>query len=561
MQKNRKEAVWLVATFLLLCIVTVYFRASEHFVPSDPFRPPIKFFTYLLLLAIWWSAIRNRVTQRNMRIFLQAEQAFMLIGIIVRFLQDAFSPYLNQDVFIYQNTSFLRLSGYLTVVPLAVLPLLGLFASFGLGKAEEYRFTRKWYCLLIPAGVLSSLALTNDSHCLVYFPLEDAQKNFYFHPNIGLYVIIAWSFSLLVIRIFLIYSRSRELPDHTHLRTVPFLIAVFVLIYSMIYAANSYVMNFELFDYHIFLFYLEAMIWEISILVGMVPANTHYEEVFDRSTVAMQIADANGHYYHKSVSAQELPPNMFDLLKRQRILRTQSGNDLHLHDIYGGFVIWQNDVSQTVAIIDELYKSVEKLKQEGELLRQELIVRSDEASVKEKNRIINKLTGEVGGQLSLLRDMLEKRESLLDKGALFKKICLVGTYIKRRCQLRLVQQSDGTIPSKELELCFFEMAGILRQMEVDANLLWDMAKPLESEFAIFALDAFEFLLEHEDFELQSVRIAFEADAFFSIRLLRGCGSHGRISLDGLRQIMKEDYGIRWQEFEYGYQINVSNGGG
>jgi hypothetical protein len=510
----------------------------------------------MLMLAVWWSATRNRVTQRNMRIFLQAEQAFMLVGITIRFLQDAFLPYFYQDIFLYQNTFIMRLSFYISVIPMIFLPLLGFYASFGLGRSEDYRFNPKWYCLLIPAVVLALFTLTNENHHLIFRPLEEAQSNRYYHPNTGFYIIIAWAFLLLFIRMVLIYTRSREMQDFSHLRNTPFLIAVFILLYNIPYVSKSYMMDFELFDYYVFLFYLEAMIWEISTLAGMVPVNTSYEEVFDRSTVAMQIVDEEGRSHRKSAVAPELSTEMFHLLKQQTTVLTKSGLELHIHGIRGGYAVWQSDVSQTVAVREELHESVEKLKPEEELLHQELMVKSNEAAVKEQNLIYNRLTDEVGGQLLLLRDLLKEQRQVTDNVALFKKICLIGTYIKRRCNLRLIEQTDGHIENNELELCFSDMVSYLQHMGVSVNILWDQLKPLDPEFTIFVFDVFEFLLEHEDFDLHSVRIAFEADSSFSIQLHKSGDSNVIIPVDGIQRINKMNNTIRWQKFDNGYQISV-----
>ena len=558
-RKNRKELTWVIAAFALFCIVSAYYRVSATLFPDDPIHPPVVFFIYLLLLTVWWNTIRNRVTQSNMRIFLQAEHAFMLIGITTRFLQDAFLPYYSQDVFLYQNTFIMRMSGYFTIIPMIILPLLGLYAAFGLGKAEEYRFNRKWYYLLIPAGILILLTLTNDIHFFVFRSLENAESNRNYHPNIGLYIIIAWAFTLLFIRIILIYFRGRELRDYSRLSIVPFLIAVFMLLYSVPYAYNSYVMNFELFDYHVFLFFLEAMIWEISIIAGMVPVNTRYEEVFDRSTVAMQIIGGDGRSYLKSASAPEISTWMFDLLKRETTVRTPEGQELHLYAINGGYAIWKNDVSQTIAVIDELQRSAEKLEQEGELLRQELAIRSDEAAIKEQNNIYNQLTEEIGEQLTLLRNLLRKRDSVADKTALFNQICLIGTYIKRRCNLRLALLSDGTEPGRELELCYHELSGCLKQMGVDADVLFNSASRLSPEFAVFTFDVFEFLLEYERFELHSIRAVYETDYAFSAHVHSGRAASGYMPSVELRRMSRKNYNVLCQQSGNGYQVSVRTG--
>ena len=270
----------------------------------------------------------------------------------------------------------------------------------------------------------------------------------------------------------------------------------------------------EILKKEVFMFFLEILVWESSILLGLVPVNTQYDEVFDRSTVAMQIISGDGIAYAKSAAAPAVSEEMLCLLKEQSPQRTSRGQELHLHPISGGYAVWRRDVSQTIAVIEELKLISEKLEQEGVLLRQEISAKSDEAAVKEQNRIYNQLTEEIGEQLSLLRNLLDKRERVLDKTMLFQKICLIGTYVKRRCNLRLIEQSDEAIPKDELQICYLELISCLLQMGIEAELAIVSNEAIIQDFALFTFDLFEFILEHENFELISVKAVYEADDTF-----------------------------------------------
>ena len=577
MRKIRGEVVWISVAFLLLCIVSAYRQISIRFLPGDPARSFIGYSYYLILLLIWWRSVCGRVTQTNMRRFLQIEQILMLIGITVCLLIDVFKPYyINNDLQL-QNTFIMRFTGYAANVPMMLIPLFGLYASFGLGKTEEYRFDKKWYSLLIPAIIIVIATLTNESHHFVFLPWEDAQSNLYYIPNIGLYIIVAFAFILLFIRIFVLFFKSREPLDYKRWRIVPFLVAVLMVLYNIPHIMVSFSSDIGLFEYHALLFFLEAILWESCILTGMIPVNTRYEEVFDRSTVAMQIIGNDGRLRIKSSQAPELPEETFGRLKQDAMVRTQDGQELHLHTIRSGYAVWQSDVSETLAVIDELQKIAEVLELEGDILRQELIIRSDEATVREQNRIYNRLTDEIGGQLLMLRDLLDKRDLVADKAGLFKKICVIGTYIKRRCCLRLIEQSDGKVTSKDLELCYLELTGCLSQMGVAVEVFWETIAAPDPEFAIFTLDVFELLLEHERFEMSAVKVTFETESALTIQVYCGGGVLGgsgvtgggvpgvgnivvKIPVEELRRISGEKHTANWQALENGYRISVINGG-
>ena len=559
MRKIRKEIVLIAAVFLLLCVISLIRQVGMSLQPTEPVRPVVIYFIYLILLAGWWGSVRNRVTQRNMRTFLSAEAILMHLNITIRFIHDALTYHYTHDVIsISQNEiNLMRFSGYLHALPFVLVPLFGLYASFGLSKTEDYRFGRKWYLLLIPAGILSFLLLSNESHHLVFLPLQNEINAFlYFHPNTGIYVIFAWAYFLLLARVFVVYHRSREGENSPYLRIIPLAFTILLMLVNIPYVLASFVVEYELMEQSLLLCFLEIMVWESSILVGMVPVNTRYDEVFDRSTVAMLIVNEDGQTYRKASGAPELTPEMFEELKQQNIVRTPEGREMHLHPIRGGYAIWQNDISQTIAIIEELQKIAEKLEQDGVLLRQELAVRSDEASVREQNRIYNRLTDEVGEKLVLLSDLLEKREPVTDQASLFHKICLVGAYVKRRCNLRLEEQSDGFISNQELDLCYSELIGCLEQIGVRADVIWYTKERLAPEFAIFTFDVFELLLEFEHFELHSIQVAFETDAAFSVRVLSDSGSTRQIPVYELERINKDKYDVSWLSLENGYQVTV-----
>ena len=60
------------------------------------------------------------------------------------------------------------------------------------------------------------------------------------------------------------------------------------------YFINSFVVRFELIELTAKAFFLETMILESFIMIGLVPVNTHYQMVFERSTVGMRIVDSSG---------------------------------------------------------------------------------------------------------------------------------------------------------------------------------------------------------------------------------------------------------------------------
>lgn len=144
---------------------------------------------------------------------------------------------------------------------------------------------------------------------------------------------------------------------------------------------------------------------------------------------------------------------------------------------------------------------------------------------------------------------------------LFHKICLIGTYIKRRCNLRLIEQSDGIISNNDLTLCYNELTGCLRQMGIEADVIWNTEGALDPEFAVFTVDFFEFLLEQESFELQSITAAYETENSFSVRVRPDRSPPFKITDIDLQWVNRNYYDISRQETEIDYKVSVRSGGG
>ena len=239
MGKRKKSVVRLFAATALLFAVSAYRQLSMRYLPEDALRSYLVWVVYMLLLFGWQYTISTKITQKTMRSHLTAQNIVSILYLTVRFVQDAF---------LYVNIPWMRFTGYFINIAAIFIPLFGLYVAFYLGKADDYRISEKWYLLLIPACLLSVLALTNDLHHFFY------------------------------------YIMPEEFP----------------------YATTAYVVRFELVEYSAGLIFILVLCWQIYILVGLIPVNTQYEEVFRRSTVAMQILLPSGETIAASENAAEI---------------------------------------------------------------------------------------------------------------------------------------------------------------------------------------------------------------------------------------------------------------
>lgn len=522
MSERKKSVVRLFGAAALLFAVSAYRQLSMRYLPEDFLRPYLVWAVYMLLLLRWQYTITTKITQKAMHCHLTAQNIVSILYLTVRFIQDAF---------LYVNIPWMRFTGYFINIAAIFIPLFGLYGSFYLGKADDYRISKKWYLLLIPACLLSVLALTNDLHHFFYYIMpEESQPNLYFHPYIGTYIVYIWGLSIISYQVYVIYRRNGTTKsDSLYRKLIPFYEPILLLLFSIPYAATAYVVRFELVEYSAGLIFILVLCWQIYILVGLIPVNAQYEEVFRRSTVAMQILSPSGETIAASENAAEITPAMLEALKQNQHFSVTEDVIMHLHQIPGGCMIWQTDLSQINHAFRELQRLNAELEEEQDLLAQEIRIQSDEASVQARNDIYDSLSSEVSGQLTLLTELLSK-ESLSEND--WNRICLIGTYIKRFCNLRLTYQEQQTIPMGDLALSLQDMAKCIKNLGIWTSLDFCPTLNLEPELILFIMKALEEILEEADFCLTSMEI--------------------RISDTVCFEITGTDHGLALRSLEYGY---------
>ena len=506
MDERKKSVIRLFAAAALLLAVSAYRQLSMQHWPEDSLRPYLVWAVYMLLLFGWQYTISTKITQKTMRTHLTAQNIISILYLTVRFVQDAF---------LYVNIPWMRFTGYFINIAAVFIPLFGLYGAFYLGRPEDYRISKKWYLLLIPACFLSVMALTNEWHHFLYYIVpEEPQPNLYFHPYIGTYIIYLWGLWMIAHQVHVIYQRNGTTKsDPLYRKLIPFYEPILLFLFSIPYAATAYVVRFELVEYSAGLIFILVLCWELYILVGLIPVNTQYEDVFRRSTVAMQILSSDGERIAVSENAAEITPAMLEALKQNQHFSVTEDVIMHLHQIPGGCMIWQTDLSQINHAFRELQRLNAELEEEQDLLAQEIRIQSDEASVQARNDIYDSLSTEVAGQLASLTTLLSKESLSTDD---WNRICLIGTYIKRFCNLQLTYQEQKTIPMGDLAISLQDVAKCMKKLEIRTSLVFCPTSNLEPELILFIMKALEEILEEADFCLTSMEIRISDTVCFEI---------------------------------------------
>ena len=535
MGKRKKSVVRLFAATALLFAVSAYRQLSMRYLPEDALRSYLVWAVYMLLLFGWQYTISTKITQKTMRTHLTAQNIVSILYLTVRFIQDAF---------LYVNIPWMRFTGYFINIAAIFIPLFGLYGSFYLGKADDYRISKKWYLLLIPACLSSVLALTNDLHHFFYYIVpNEPQPNLYFHPYIGTYIVHIWALSMIAYQVYFIYQRNGTTKsDPLYRKLIPFYEPILLFLFSIPYAATAYVVRFELVEYSAGLIFILVLCWQLYILTGLIPVNTQYEEVFRRSTVAMQILSPNDERIAVSENAAEITPAMLEALKQNQHFSVMEDVIMHLHQIPDGYMVWQTDLSQINQALRELQRLNAELEEEQDLLAQEIRVQSDEASVQARNNIYDCLSSEVAGQLVLLTALLSNESLSTDD---WNCICLIGTYIKRFCNLQLTYQEQQMIPISDLAISLQDMAKCMKNIGIRTSLGFCPISNLGPELILLIMKTLEEILEEADFRLTSVAIQISDTVCFEITGT----AHEFVS-----RSLEGGYGLQTEKIPAGYRL-------
>lgn len=502
MSIRMKQIRMIISALLLLIIVSAYRIWSLNYYPQDPFRTYILYACYVFLFLLWGVSIYNRVTQKFMRIWLYLEGGVMLLGLTLRFLQDTFW---------FRNILLMRISGLCIAATILPFLLLGMYASLGIGQNDQYFMDYKWFSFLIPVLVSTYMILTDERNHFVFFidPAEQ-QPNLSFHPGIGFFVLFAIGYVMMILRVLIIYSRNRNIHGKGIMRIViPFFEPIVMLLFTLDYFLFSlgivpWLEGKEILELYAKIYLVEVLTWEFYIFLGLVPVNMEYRSILENATVGMQILSGSEKILSKSavpVSAQTIKE-----LEKSDFVTLGDGKELHMQTLSDGAFLWYTDTSRLRKTIEDLENSVEQLSQQSTILEEELRARNNMAKTQAQNRIYDELTSEVSVQLQKMKELIHRQDSGYGDVETMRKLCLLGTYVKRCCNLKLIQLGMGTIDPVDMRISLEDMIRAANNMNILASINWNPSDLLPSDFYLFVLDTLERVLEYEDFELGEIRI-------------------------------------------------------
>jgi hypothetical protein len=466
---------------------------------------------YIGLFAAWGVSTRIRIIQPQVRRYFTAVSALMLFWITARTIR-----YLLEEAL-----WVIRHLWYLYYLPMLFIPLLAVFVAMSLGKLENFRLPKWTNLLYIPTTALLLLVLTNDLHQLVFvFPSDSVVWVNDYHYAIGYFLAVGWMILCTVTALVTMLIKCR-VPYSRKVLMLPFVPVILAVVYGLLDIFRLPWLKAIAGDMTVVFCLLFSATLESCIQCGLIQANTHYMELFDASTVGAQITDPEYHVVLSSRAAQAVTIEAIRQTQQAPVM-LEGGIRLSGAPIKNGHVIWTEDISPLIKVLDDLEKAKENLQDNKDILEEEHAVKEREAHIAERERLYHSVQRDTEKQILLMDEMIEQVENAgsdEERRHILKKMLVIGAYLKRRSNLVFLADKDSVLEAKELELSIGESINNLETFGVTCGFISELTGTILAINVIAMYDFFEEIAERSLDRMSSmlVHAGRKADfIFFSV---------------------------------------------
>jgi len=442
---------------------------------------------YIGILVFWSVSVNDRILNKHIRSYLTTLVILMMFWMFMRTLR--FTVF-------HRVLPIGQWCWYAYYIPMILIPQFCLFAVKYIGKPEEYRLPYKWYFMYLPSTLLIACILTNDLHQWAFkFHLgyengwDKYQRSFLY------YAAVVWIFACIVWMIVALVKHCRVPGTHKMIWMPIGLLGIGTL-YTILYTIDTDLFGFI--EMTAALCFTVVAIWESSIKTGLVQSNTHYNELLKYSGLGVAIVDSDYMLHYCSNDAIPLSKEQMQSTGTAALM-LDCGVRVSASPIRGGYTLWQEDLSELLDVLDELHELREELKGANAVSMQNYQMDKQIRSLAEKNRLHDELHKQTAHQINLLNDWLNRLIETTDSGEkreLLRRIVVVGAYLKRRNNLILVGEQDGSITSEELSLSFNEMMKNLQLVGINCACTIQFEKNLSADTAMKLFDFYEYVVEN-----------------------------------------------------------------
>ena len=537
MSKATKKILLYALSVLALIAFAMWLRYASRHIFHSPAVSHLRSGIYVFLFSAWCYSLWLRIVQTQVRHYLLAISVLMVLWILLRSIK-----------FSIENTEAERWLWYFYYFPMLFIPMLSVFVSRSLGKGEDFRLPRWTKLLYLPTLLLLLLVLTNDLHQQVFsFPSGVLSDRAYRYES-GYFFVLAWE-ALCAGFAFLSMVKNCRIPRSRRIRWLPLVPLALSLAYAYAYVKKVHWVWVLAGDMTVSQCLIFASILECCIQCGLIQSNLGYDELFEATSLPVQITDPAFCSQYVSAAMQGALPQSELRQMQQDTVHLGDDTLLKRHKLRRGWVFWKEDISALNQVQKELELTRDELRDTGDVLEVENAQRARWLKLTEENRLYDMMEAQTARQIAMLRDLLaelQKTEEPDRARRLLGQVTIIGTYIKRRNNLIFVGEQRGAISVQELLLCLNESSENISVYGADCKTIIKGEGQLTVEQATQVYDLFEAVVETELESLRALLISIEVGKWVEVAL---CVSATE-PLCGLRARFP---GLEWEQDEDGLQ--------
>lgn len=492
MTKQNHKTGFLVAAMVFSAIaLRVLGKFDILIVPGGIARSLI----YIALYIGWGISVSKRIIQVQVRHYLIAVSGLMVFWFVIR----------SMRYFFITDIGIARQLWYLYYLPMLFIPLFSLFVAISLGKPANAKLSKTAMLLLsIPTAFCLLLVLTNDLHQLVFsFPEGEAWTDSNNGYTFGYYIVLGWeilcslaAFIIMIIKCRLSYRK----------KYLPFLLLTASIGYALIYVSGVEWMQLIGGDIAAAQCLMFTGILECCIQCGLIQTNTGYRAMFEAGSIGAQIVDTDWHIRYASSNAPKLSEEMLRSAESEPA-KLDNNTLLRSSKIPGGHVLWQEDITDITAVLQKLEENRKTIAESNDVEQENYKTKVKINTVREKNRLYDRLQAQTAHQIELLDQLLTQYEAQSDpeiRRSLLAKAAVIGAYIKRRGNLMFIGEKSNVTDTAELTACLDESFANLELMGVECAIDIPDKNSIYTRDAIRVYDFFEAVTEEAMDDLQFV---------------------------------------------------------
>ena len=451
---------------------------------------------YCTVFIAWGLMVRRRILNVHIMKRLVIASSFMVMLFVLR---------VSRFNFFDEVPSASEILWYSYYIPMTVIPLLGFMAAHNTEPVRNINRVRTAERILIVCEVIiAGVVMTNHFHNFVFI-IHDMETDDY-SRNWGYYVVISWMV-ILMVGAFVVLLRKCSFSSVRKLWYIPtfWLIAGYaLLIWYVIEGGSPIVFGKKFFHLHEAFCLPVITAFESAIQIGLIPANSGYEILFDYSGINAAICDLSG---NAILTSRNWSKNAGD-----------ADHQIRNEKISGGYVTWVEDISAINKLNKEIAEVTEELEEENEIIRQENEVRAERVSYETKNRLYNAIAKAVRPQAVKVDALLSPdSDGKIGKEDLIYAAFL-SAFIKRMGNLMLISDDKEVVSTEELGMAIRESMDYMKLSGIACELMEAEHKELPAQFIKYGYDLFEKLVEDAWGKLHSCVVMFEDKENFEITI-------------------------------------------